>query len=104
MRRTVRLLLLAVAVGIVVFLFVLPGRIWLAQQRDTSAAERQARVLSQENAALAKRVAQLQSNAYIEQIARQEYGLIMPGEQAYDILPPPATTTTVAPSHVARTR
>ena len=34
--------------------------------------------------------AQLQNTAYVEQIARQEYGLVMPGEQAYAILPPPA--------------
>lgn len=91
------MLLAAVTVGGIVFLFVLPGRIWLAQQRDTSVAQRQLSVLSHENAILAKRAAQLQNQAYIEQIARQRYGLTMPGEQAYDILPPPATTTTVPP-------
>ena len=32
-----------------------------------------------ENDALTKRVAQLQSSAYIEQLARQQYGLVMPG-------------------------
>ena len=80
------------------FLFVLPGRIWLAQQRDTSVAQRQLRVLSRENAALLKRAGQLQNTAYIEQIARQEYGLVLPGEQAYVILPPPPTTTTVPTS------
>jgi cell division protein FtsB len=97
MRRAVRILLVAVAVGGILLLFVLPGRIWLAQRRDTSAGQRQLHVLSQENAALAKRVAQLQNTAYIEQLARQQYGLVMPGEQAYDILPPPATTTTLPP-------
>jgi cell division protein FtsB len=95
MRRAVRLLLLAVASGAIVFLFVLPGRIWLAQQRDSSVAQRQLRVLSRENAALQKRASQLQNTAYIAQIARQQYGLVMPGEQAYVILPPPPTTTTV---------
>ena len=38
--------------------------------------------------------AQLQSSAYVEQLAREEFGLVMPGEQAYGILLPAATTTT----------
>jgi cell division protein FtsB len=97
MRRAVRLLLVAVAAGGIVFLFVLPGRIWLAQQRDSSVAQRQLRVLSRENAALQKRAGQLQNTGYIAQIARQQYGLVMPGEQAYVIVPLPPTTTTLPP-------
>jgi cell division protein FtsB len=101
MRRAVRALLVAVTVAGIVFLFVLPGRTWLAQGRAASAAQRQEAALSRENAALAKRAAQLQSTAYIAQIARQQYGLIMPGEQAYGILLPTASPTTVpaAPKH-----
>jgi cell division protein FtsB len=105
MRRAVRVLLVAVAVGGMVFLFVLPGRIWLAQGRARAAAERQDAALSRENAALARQVAELQSTAYVEQLARQQYGLVRPGEQAYDILPPPApptTTTTLPPKHSHR--
>ena len=96
MRRAVRLLLLAVTVGGIVFLFVLPGRIWLAQGRAASVAHRQDSALAQENAALTKRLAQLRNPAYVEQIARREYGLVLPGEQAYAVLPPapPATPTT----------
>ena len=97
MRRAVRALLVAVTVGGILFLFILPGRTWLAQGRAASAAQRQHAALSKENAALATRVAQLQSSAYIEQIARQQYGLIMPGEQAYGILLPAASPTTVPP-------
>jgi Septum formation initiator len=97
-RRAVRLLLAAVTVGGILFLFVLPGREWLGQSRATSAAKQRLTILSQENAALAKRAQQLQSTAYIEQLARQQYGLIMPGEQAYGIEPPAATTTTTSPA------
>jgi hypothetical protein len=93
-RRAVRLLLAAVTVGGILFLFVLPGREWLGQSRATSGADQRLNVLSQENAALAKRAQQLQSTPYIEQIARQEYGLVMPGERAYGIQPPAATTST----------
>src|SRR5262249_47236119 len=97
MRRAVRILLVAVAVGAIVFLFVLPGRTWLAQGRASENAHRQDEALSQENPALAKRGAQFPNKAYIEQIARQQYGLVMPGEQAYGILLPSAAPTTTAP-------
>jgi cell division protein FtsB len=98
MRRAVRLLLVAVAVGGVVFLFVLPGRIYLAQRRDMSAAHRQESTLTKENAALAKQVSQLQNPAYIEQIARLDYGLVMPGETVYGILLPATPPTTLPPA------
>jgi cell division protein FtsB len=91
--------LVAVAVVGVLLLFVFPGRTWLAQSRQTARAQRQLTVLSQENAALTKRASQLQDPAYIAQIARQQYGLVLPGEQAYGILPTPTTTTTTLPSH-----
>lgn len=94
MRRAVRLLLIAVALGGLVFLFVLPGRTWLQQRSAMSSAEHRLQVLNRENAALAKRAQQLQSSSYVEQIARQQYGLVMPGEQAYGILLPAGTTTT----------
>jgi hypothetical protein len=88
----------AVAVGGIVFLFVLPGRTFLAQGRARGAAQHQDTALSRENAALAQQVAQLQSTAYIEQLAREQYGLVRPGEQAYSVVPPtvlpPSTTTT----------
>jgi cell division protein FtsB len=96
-RRALRALLLAVTIGGIVFLFVLPGRIWLSQGRAASTAQRQEAALSAENAALAKRVAQLQSTSYIEQLARQQYGLVKPGEQAYGILPPATEPTTTLP-------
>jgi cell division protein FtsB len=102
MRRAVRILLVAMALGVVVFLFLLPGRTWLAQGRASAVAERQDDALSKENAALSKRIAQLQSSAYVQQLARQQFGLVMPGEQAYGILLPAATTTT-APSTTTTT-
>jgi cell division protein FtsB len=89
MRRAVWALLVAVTIG------VLPGRTWLSQSRAMDASEHRQTVLSQENAALQQRIAQLQQPSYIEQLARSEFGLVMPGEQAYALLPP---TTTVAPA------
>jgi len=101
MRRAVRILVVVVTVGGILLLFVLPGRTWLAQGRAMRAAQHQHAVLSQENAALSAQAGKLQSTAYIEQLARQEFGLVMPGEKAYAVLPPPAapttTTTTTLP-------
>jgi hypothetical protein len=46
--------------------------------------------LKGENAKLAAQRAALQSDATIEEIARQQYGLVMPGQQAFMVLPSPA--------------
>ena len=91
-RAAVRLLVVMVTVGGVVFLFVLPGRTWLSQTRAMSLAQHQAQVLSQENKALRIEAGELQSTSYVAQIAHQQYGLVLPGETAYGILPPTATT------------
>ena len=79
------------------FLFLWPARTWLEQGKAMSAAQRREVVLVQENAVLRNRIDQLRSTAYVEQVARQEYGLVMPGEKAFAILPPAATTTVPQP-------
>jgi cell division protein FtsB len=103
-RRAVKLGLVAVALGSVLSLFVLPARTWLSQSHSTSAAERQIKILSAENRALATKVAQLHDPAYIERTAQDQYGLVMPGEEAFGILPPPPTTTTVPPPSTTSAR
>ena len=87
MRRAVRILLVLVGLGGLVFLFVLPGRTWLQQGRAMSATEHKLSVLNAENAALSRQAAQLQNPAYVAQIARQQYGLVLPGQQAYAVVP-----------------
>lgn len=94
MRRAVRILLVVVALGGLLFLFILPGATWLQQKQAMSTAQHRLQVLDSENAALARRAAQLQTPSYLKQIARQQYGLVLPGERSYGILPPTATTTT----------
>ena len=98
-RHTGRIVLAAMLLSALAFLFVLPGRTWLQQRDAMSVANHRLQVLTQENRDLARQASQLQNPAYIEQLARQQYGLTLPGEKAYGILPPTATTTTttVAP-------
>ncbi len=91
--RVFGLLLGLVAVAAVMFLFVLPGRTYLAQQRSLVAAETRLKVLSTENARLTESAQRLQSDAEIERLARQQYGLVKPGEQAFAILPSHAPTS-----------
>jgi cell division protein FtsB len=96
-RRAVYLIFAAVAVAAILLLFVLPGRTFLSQQRTLNATQVQVNDLATENAHLKAEAQQLQSNSDIESIARQEYGLVMPGQKAYAVIPAGTTTTTTTP-------
>jgi cell division protein FtsB len=67
---------------------VFPTRLWLGQNADIAEAQHRVQVLDQTNAALQKRVNELDSDAAIERIAREQHNLVKPGEQAYAVLPP----------------
>lgn len=81
----------AAFVVLVGFLFVavFPTRTWLAQRQAISAEEDRLRVLTEQNRTLAARVQELQTDAEIERLAREQYNLVRPGEEAYAILPAP---------------
>ncbi len=79
-----------VALVALLFLAVFPTRTYLAQRRDLAATERRLAVLSGENKELAERVERLNTDAEIERLAREQYNLVRPGEEAYAILPPAA--------------
>jgi cell division protein FtsB len=96
-RRTAWLLLVSVSVVGMLFLFVFPARTLVSQHHSLSATERKVAVLTDNNKRLAARVEQLHSDAEIERLARSQYGLVKPGEEAYAILPAPAPPETVAP-------
>lgn len=80
--------LAGVAFVALLFLAVFPTRTYLAQRRDLAATERRVAVLSGENKELAERVERLNTDAEIERLAREQYNLVRPGEEAYAILPP----------------
>ena len=88
-RRAVWPFLVSVAIVGVLFLLVFPARTYLAQRRSLAAAESRLKVLRSENKALDERAAKLHDDSEIEQLARQQYGLVKPGEEAYAILPAP---------------
>ena len=89
LRRVWPLLGFVVLVG-VLFAGVFPTRTYLSQRTSISHAEKQLDVLGEQNKDLERRASELQSDTEIERLAREQYNLVKPGEQAYAVLPPPA--------------
>jgi cell division protein FtsB len=79
----------SVAVSILLVYAVFPVRTYLNQRSDTNRAREQLEVLSKENDRLERRTDELRDPETIEEIARRDHNLVMPGEESYAILPPP---------------
>jgi cell division protein FtsB len=93
-RRNARLRWLGTRVGSValtglLLYAVFPVRTYLNQRSDTQRTREQLEVLSEENDRLEQRVDELREPETVEEIARRDHGLVMPGEESYAILPPP---------------
>jgi cell division protein FtsB len=80
-------LVLTVTIGVLA-VTVFPVRQYLRQRHDIDTAQHQVDVIQQENERLAGRVQLLNTDAEIERVAREQYHLIKPGEQAYGVLAP----------------
>lgn len=99
-RRAVWPLVTGVIVVGVLFLGVFPTRTWLDQRSERDAVAERLAVLREQNARLERRASQLHTDAEVERLAREQYNLVRPGEEAYALLPagpPPSTTTTTTP-------
>lgn len=90
-RRAVWPVLVTVALVGFLFVAVFPTRTWLAQTESIASAEEQLAVLEEQNVLLEQRVSALQEDEEIERLAREQYNLVRPGEEAYALLPPVAT-------------
>jgi cell division protein FtsL len=90
-------LFLVVLVGLL-FAFVYPTRTFLDQRADTHKARSQLEMLQAENARLGREAKRLSTDSEIEQLAREKYGLVKPGERPFVILPAPSSTVPPAPS------
>ena len=53
------------------------------------------RTLRQHNDRMRERVSYLETDAGVEEIAREKLGLVRPGELAYAVVPPPPDTFTI---------
>lgn len=100
MRRLAWPLVVSVVLVGILFLAVFPARTYVDQRRALRAAERRVVVLSRQNDRLAARARRLDTDEEIERLAREQYDLVRPGEEAYAILPspPPPEPTSPAPA------
>jgi cell division protein FtsB len=104
MRRAAwSLVALVVLVG-AMFLFVFPTRTYLSQRQSLAATRQRVHVLSIQNKELAARVQKLNTDAEIERLAREQYSLVRPGEEAYAILPAPQPTPPPQSAPAAKAR
>jgi cell division protein FtsB len=87
--RTIGLVGGAACVVGVLALGVFPTRDFLAQRRDLGSTREQLSVLREQNEALDERIEALSTPAEIERLAREQYNLVHPGEEAYSVLPAP---------------
>jgi cell division protein FtsB len=77
-----------VALG-VLFIGVFPTRAILDQRAELARAEDRLAVVDDRNDELAARVDALNTDAEIERLAREQYNLVRPGEELYNLLPAP---------------
>jgi cell division protein FtsB len=90
------------AVG-VLFVAVFPARTYLDQHHQRAEVVAQLNATDAQNKVLEQRIRTLNTNAEVERLAREQYNLVRPGEEAYAILPtrqapPPARPAPTAAS------
>ena len=88
-RRRSRLILLgSVVISAAVVAAWFPAEALLHQRASLAGAQAQLATLHQQDAALAQEAHNLGDAGEIGRIAREEYQLVSPGQQAYEVLPP----------------
>lgn len=79
--------ILILTVLVILAYAVFPIRTWLDQRSTIVERENALVEIDAANDALQARVVALGTNAEIERIARTDHNLVMPGEEAYAVLP-----------------
>lgn len=96
-----RVAVASLALVAMMFLFVFPTRSYLAQKRQIGKAAHAVKVLEAQNEVLARQAHRLKSKSEIERLAREQFNMVLPGEQAYNVVEtqvnPTDTTTTTVP-------
>jgi len=69
-----------------------PTQTFLDQRSSTAEAQQRLSVLRAQNDAFEDRIERLRSDEEIERLAREQYNLAFPGEEAYAVLPAPLPT------------
>jgi cell division protein FtsB len=96
--RSRRLLLAGSVVFSAVILFAwFPASSLLSSHSNLKATQEQLASLHAQDAALAQEQKNLTDSNEIERIAREQYQLVSPGQQAYEVLPPAGSTSAGTP-------
>jgi cell division protein FtsB len=96
--RRARFLLLGSVIASAVVIFAwFPVSSLLSQRSNLATAQSQLSALRSQDAALAQEKKNLNNPAEIGRIARQQYQLVSPGQQPYQVLPPTGSTAAKAP-------
>jgi cell division protein FtsB len=66
-----------------------PTQTFLQQRSDTAEAQERLAVLRAQNRSFEDRIDRLSTDEEIERLAREQYNLAFPGEEAYAVLPAP---------------
>ncbi|MFL6204106.1 MAG: FtsB family cell division protein [Acidimicrobiales bacterium] len=74
---------------------VFPTSTYLDQRAHTSEAEERLAVLRAQNKAYEERIERLKTQEEVERLAREQYNLVFPGEEAYAVLPAPLPELTL---------
>ena len=72
-----------------------PARAWVAQRNERKKVAAEVQEMAAQNRRLEDRARLLQTDAEIERLARKDYSLVRPGEEAFAILP--SASAAVAP-------
>jgi cell division protein FtsB len=83
----------AVVLSAVVLFAWFPAGSLLSQRSTLGSTQSQLATLHQQDAALAQEKKNLSDSTEIGRIARQQYQLVNPGQQAYEVLPPSGAAT-----------
>ncbi len=88
-RRLAWPLVIVVAFAAVVFVGIIPTRTYLDKRDQIDTASAELAQLEADNAELQAQLDRLDDDAEIERLAREEYGLVKPGEEVYRVMPAP---------------
>jgi cell division protein FtsB len=89
-----------VVIGLL-FVVVFPVQSWMHQRADLRTSEHRLTVIRKERQRLERAALHLRDPREVERLARELYGMVRPGEQAYAAVPGAPTTTTTAPATAA---
>jgi cell division protein FtsB len=87
----------ALVVSAIVLFAWFPASSLLSQRSNLTAAQAQLGALHKQDAALAQERKNLSDAGEIGRIAREQYQLVSPGQQAYEVLPPAGATAAGTP-------